>query len=75
MKEELREVMNIDGKEFFLVDVIDKYHYFAEINKPDSLCILKEQLENGEEYLVNLREVEVDKALLLFNKKYGDANK
>ena len=67
-------VMNIDGKEFFLVDVIDKYHYFSETANPENICILKEKYENDEMYLVSLKDVEVDKALLLYGKKYEDTS-
>ena len=66
-------VMNIDGKEFFRVGIIDKYHYFAELDKPENICILKEEEESGETYLVSLNDIEVDKALLLYNKNYGNA--
>ena len=69
MKDEVMvDTIEIDDKEFFLVDKIDKYYFFAEINTTDNICILKN--ENND--LVKLDEDEIDKALVLFNNKYSE---
>ena len=74
MNDKLVNVIDIDGKDFFLIDVIDKYNFFAEVNNSANICILKEDIIDGEEYLINLERFEVDKALMLFYKKHEKYN-
>lgn len=75
MEEITVDTIDIDGKEFFLVDKIDKYNYFAEIENPENICILKDKVEDEEELYVSLDDdKEVDKALILYYEKYGNTN-
>lgn len=69
------DALEIDGKDFILVDTIDKYYFFSEENDPENVCILKEIVEDGEELLVSLDDdAEIDKAFDLFQEKYANNN-
>ena len=67
--------MEIDGKEFFEVDILsndrNKYNFFAEINNPKNIKVYKLIEENGEEYLEDVNSVELVEAFRLFNIKYN----
>lgn len=62
------EVYEIEGKEFYVVATIDKYHYLAEITNPNNIIVLK----NYGEELKSLTDEELDKALILY---YQNTNK
>lgn len=65
------DTLEIDGKEFILIDTIDEYNYFIEENNPDNLCILKKTVKNGENLYVSLEnDIEIDKAISMYAKKY-----
>lgn len=69
------DALEIDGKDFILVDIIDKYYFFSEENDPENVCILKKIVEDGEELLVSLdNDAEIDKAFDLFQEKYANNN-
>lgn len=65
------DALEIDGKDFILVDKIDKYYFFSEEKNPENVCVLKEVIEDGEEMLVSLDDdSEVDKAFDMIEEKY-----
>lgn len=66
------DVIELDGKEFFQVDSISKYSFFAEVSDPKNICVLKEDVQDGEIVLVSLDEDEIDKAFSLYYEKYGN---
>lgn len=74
MDSKVKKVIVIDGKEFFLLDNIEKYYYFSEVNNPSNICILKESMKNGKEIFVNMKKFEIDKALQLYSEKYKEVN-
>lgn len=75
MSEVITDVIEIDGKEFFLVNTVDKYSFFAEVGNTSNVYVLKEVIEDGESYLVSLDNThELEQAFLLYNEKYGDAS-
>ena len=67
--------MEIDGKEFFELDVLsndkNKYDFFAEINNPKNIKVYKLIEENGEEFLEDVNSIELVEAFRLFNIKYN----
>ena len=70
------DVLEIDGKDFILIDKIDKYYFFSEENNPENVCILKEVVEDEEELLVSLDDdAEVDKDFDLIEEKYKNNKK
>ena len=68
------EVIELDGKEFFQVDSISNYSFFAEVSNPENICVLKEETQDGDVVLVSLEEDEIDKAFSLYYEKYGNSN-
>lgn len=63
--------IKIDGKEFILLDQVDKYYFFFEESNPENICVLKEKIEDKEELLVSLDDdSEIDKAFDLIEEKY-----
>lgn len=72
MEDKMLDVILIDDKEFFKLDTIDKYNYFAEINDSSNICVLKEIEENGEKNLIPLEQIEIEKALILYYKKTNE---
>lgn len=70
----MTSVIELEGKEYFLVSEIDSYVYYAEEANPKNFIILKEIIEDDEEYIVSLDdENEYTKALSLFYERYGEA--
>lgn len=70
MKEITVDVLELDGKDFILIDKVDKYSFFAEENNPENICIFKDIVEEGEEYYAPLdSDEEVDKAFILYYDK------
>ena len=61
---------NFDGKDYLRIDIIGKYNYFVNEIDNDDVCILKESIEDGKSYLVNLTKKEVDEALILYGNKH-----
>lgn len=69
------DALEIDGKEFILVEKIEEYYFFSEENNPENVCVLKEKVENEEELLVSLDDdAEIDKAFDLLEAKYENDN-
>lgn len=75
MEDIMADVVEIDGKEFFLVNTVGKYSFFAEVGNTSNVYVLKEVTEDGENYLVSLDNThELEQAFLLYNEKYEDAS-
>ena len=77
MNENELKFIDIDGKNCFLVDSLvgnnTTYHFFSENKKDGEIYVLKDMLQDGEEYFVSLdNEEELDYAFQLFNEKYND---
>ena len=72
MDEVRAEVINIDNKEYFLLDKIttdnDVYCYFSNVNNEYDIQVLK---DGGDEYLPLSNSIEFINAMELFNKKYN----
>ncbi len=69
--------IDIDGKEYFLIDSIsdDKnvYNFFCNPNDKDDIYVLKDKDEGGESFYVSLdNENEIDYAFSLFFQKYNE---
>ena len=74
-KEILTDVIDVDGKDFFLVDTLDNYVFYAEEDNPENFLILKEINDNGEDYIVSLDDdLEYDKAISLYYEKFRDVS-
>lgn len=72
MEEVAVEEIEIDGKEFCLVDRINQYNFFVQMDNSDNIYVLKEVTENGEEFYKSLEnDEEVDKALVMYYEKYN----
>ena len=74
MNEVNMNVLELDGKDFLLVETVGKYNFFVEVDNYDNICILKEVIENDESMFFNLEEDEVDEALGLYYEKLKNAN-
>ena len=74
MNEVNMNVLELDGKDFLLVETVGKYNFFVEVDNYDNICILKEVIENDESMFVNLEEDDVDEALGLYYEKLKNAN-
>lgn len=71
----MTSVIELEGKDFFLVSEIENYVYYAEEANPKNFIILKEIIDGEEEYIVSLDDdLEYDKALALFYERYGEVN-
>ncbi|MBQ6494450.1 MAG: DUF1292 domain-containing protein [Bacilli bacterium] len=71
----MTSVIELEGKDYFLVSEINNYVYYAEEANPKNFIILKEIIDDDEEYIVSLDDdKEYDKALALFYERYGEAN-
>lgn len=72
MEEVAVDVIEIDGKEFCLVDSIDQYNFFVQMDNSDNIYVLKEVTENGEEFYKSLdNDDEINKALVMYYEKYN----
>lgn len=61
----------IDDIEYMLVDIIDDYYYLVEINNVNNYLVLKQTVDNLEQYLKRISEEEQKEALVLFYKKHN----
>ena len=66
--------IEIDGQEYFLVDYVTEdnntYNFFANINNPEDIQILKEQIKDNEKFYVSIdNNIEFDKAFSLYYNK------
>lgn len=78
MQELSSTVIQMDDKEYFLVDSIQDaknvYHYFGAVEDMNDLCVLKDKEENGEPCYASLdTENEFNYALGLFYKKHKNS--
>ena len=74
MNEVNMNVLELDGKDFLLVETVGKYNFFVEVDNYDNICILKEVIEDGESLFVDLEENEVDEAFSLYYRKLNNTN-
>lgn len=74
MSEVNMNVLEIDGKDFVLVETVDKYNFFVEDGNTQNICVLKEVEENNEVMYVNLDEEEFDYAFNLYYEKLKGTN-
>lgn len=74
MSEVNMNVLEIDGKDFVLVETVDKYNFFVEDGNTQNICVLKEVEENNEVIYVNLDEEEFDYAFNLYYEKLKGTN-
>ena len=73
MEDIVTEVISFEGKDYFLVSIIEKYMYYAEESNPENFMVLKEIIDDGEGYIVSLDDDnEYEKALSMYYEKYGD---
>ena len=63
---EERETIDVDGKDFFIVDSIDEYYFLSEIENPTNILVFKEK----EDFLESVPIEEAEKALHLYYKKH-----
>ena len=61
----------IDDIEYMLVDIIDDYYYLVEINNVNNYLVLKQTVDNLEQYLKRISEEEQKEAFVLFYKKHN----
>ena len=74
-KEILTDVINIEGKDFFLIDTVDSYVFYAEEANPENFLVLKEISDNGEKYIVSLDDNQkFEKAISLYYQKFRDVS-
>lgn len=75
MSEISMKVMEIDGTDYMLVEIVDKYNFFVEENNIENICVLKTIEEDGETFFVNLDDSdEVDEAFSLYYEKLKSTN-
>lgn len=74
MSEISMNVLEIDGKEFVLIETVDKYNFFVEQDNPQNICVLKEVEEDNEVLYVDLDEEEFDKAFSLYYERLKSTN-
>ena len=50
--------IELDGKEYFLVDSVDeaknKYHFFANMNNNEEIIVMKDAENNGEMFYITV---------------------
>ena len=66
--------IDIDGKDFILIETIDKYNFFVEEDNLENICVLKEIQEDNESFYVSVDENEFDKAFSLYYEKLKENN-
>ena len=69
MNEVSINTIDIDGKNFILIETIDKYNFFVEEVNPENICVLKEMEEDNESFYVSVDEDEFDEAFSLYYEK------
>ena len=74
MSEISMNVLEIDGKDFVLIETVDKYNFFVEQDNIENICVLKEVIENDESFYVSLDDNEFDKAFSLYYEKLKSTN-
>ena len=74
MNEVSVNALDIGGKEFILVETIDKYNFFVETANVENICVLKEIMDEGEEKFVDVDDNEFDKAFSLYYEKLKSSN-
>lgn len=74
MSEVSMNVLEIDGKDFVLVETVGKYNFFVEDGNKENVCVLKEVEEDNEVLYVNLDEEEFDYAFNLYYEKLKGTN-
>lgn len=69
MKDVEVKTIDIEGEDYFLVDIIDKYYFWTNVDNSKDIVIFKEEGDN----LISLnKNSEIDSALALFYEKHKD---
>lgn len=74
MSEISMNVLEIDGKDFVLIETVDKYNFFVEQDNVENICVLKEVIEDNESFFVEIEDDEFDKAFSLYYEKLKSTN-
>ena len=74
MSEISMNVLEIDGKDFVLIETVDKYNFFVEQDNIENICVLKEVIEDNESFFVEIEDDEFDKAFSLYYEKLKSTN-
>lgn len=74
MSEISMNVLEIDGKDFVLIETVDKYNFFVEQDNVENICVLKEVIEDNESFFVDVEDDEFDKAFSLYYEKLKSTN-
>ena len=69
MSEVSVNAIDIDGKDYILIETIGEYNFFVEENNPVNVRVLKEIHEDNESFYVSVDEDEFDKAFSLYYEK------
>lgn len=69
MSEVSVNAIDIDGKDYILIETIGEYNFFVEENNPVNVRVLKEIYEDNESFYVSVDEDEFDKAFSLYYEK------
>lgn len=69
--EEMEYVTLEDGKDYFVMDIIDDYAFLVSENDVGAFCVRKIEKEGEEEFFVGLSDSdEFDEAMLKFSHKH-----
>ena len=74
MSEVSVEAIDIDGKDFLLIETIGEYNFFVEEDNTENICVLKEIEEDNESFYVSVDDNEFDKAFSLYYEKLKEDN-
>lgn len=74
MSEISMNVLEIEGKDFVLIETVGEYNFFVEQDNTQNICVLKEVEEDNETFYVDLDEEEFDKAFSLYYEKLKSTN-
>lgn len=71
-----RDILNVDGKDYFLIVSIEGYYYFAGVENQNDFFVKKKEIVDNEEYFVSLDSIdELNKAMEIFSKHWRDNKK
>lgn len=74
MSEVSVKAIDIDGKDFLLIETIGEYNFFVEEANTENICVLKEIEDDNESFYVGVDENEFDKAFSLYYEKLKEDN-
>ena len=70
MEEVTLKGLEIHGKSFVLIETIDEYNFFVEETNFENICILKEEIKNGDTVYIDVDDDEFDQALNMYYEKF-----